>query len=163
MRFGRNRPTLTLITDGERRVYPDEAQHSANDVLMSRLLSAVMEEAMKDIFSVDLAHFVGELRNGYKDIIMDIVKDCLSSSPYGAYVNFSGKGTFELDWNTVPAVRLEFVWAGPFYEVIFEVERRGNEMQCYFGEVRPQGGQSAVKATKHFIEELQTGLQKNII
>ena len=158
IKFGRQKPTLTLVTDSGPRSNPAETEMAANHLLMSRLLTSVLDEPMREIFSVDLAHFIGELRNGYKDILIDLVCDSLRSTSVAGCVQFAGKGTFELDWNTSPVVRLDFIWNGPFYDVSFEMERRGNEMQCYLNGITARDGESGAKASKHFVECLYSEL-----
>lgn len=147
------RPTLTLITGSRDSGEASSSSHSY-DGLICAGLEQVLGEAMADIFDVDLAHFVGELRNGYRDVLIDVVEDVLKSMPDCGPVTFEGKGTFGLDWNSPPMVQLEFTWRGPFYSVIFYMTREGSRRFCALESIEPEPGYDMERVVAHLLRDL---------
>jgi hypothetical protein len=162
---GRSNATLTLITGSGQRTgtRSGESASGSYDRLICAGIEQVLAEAMTEIFDVDLAHFVGELRNGYRDVLIDIVEDCLRAAPCAQAIRFEGKGTFELDWNVPPMVRLEFTWQGPWYEVVFFMVREGMRKYCTLDKIRIEPGQdrTADEAAAHILTELWSQLGRH--
>lgn len=147
------KPTLTLIIGSRDAGEASQSSHTYNGLICAGL-EQVLGEAMIEIFDIDLAHFVGELRNGYRDVLIDVVEDALRSVPNSEPVTFEGKGTFGLDWNSPPMVQLEFTWRGPFYNVIFFMVREGNRRFCALDRIEPSAGYDMERVAAHLLRDL---------